>query len=180
MKTFWTGTDVLLYYKRPKLYKKWWYVWAFRLFVKLTDVFCEEHFVVSEHLIPELKGLKKNIKVLVHPVMNPDKVDRIPHEGINILYLYKPGKFWEWIYGTDIIEQLIDEYPQYNFIRLMSGGKLDVKGIYSVTDLLLRPNRHDGGARMVDECKISGIPYYWSKENPNINEMRRMLNELSV
>ena len=176
MKLLWTGTDALFYSSWPK-YKPH-YVLFIKLFARLCDLFVQEHYIVSEHLRDELKGLKKPIKVLIDPPDYDCVITKQPHKGINILYFYKPGRFWSWIYGTDIIIDMYNEYRDFNWI--MVDGSQDMKEVYPDVDFYLRPNRHDGYSRMIMECDINDIPYYWSQDNPDINEIKKQLDGLRI
>ena len=186
MKTLWTGSDVIYATKFPKHSKrsKWVYMFCFRIFAKLTDIFCEGHYVVSKHLINELKplGLKKPIKVLVDPPLYLDKYDKQPHEGFNVLYYRGVGgnqKFKDWVYGKDIMNNIdcacVINRIEINIIEV--NGKDDMSKIYPIIDFMVRPNRHDGNPRMVMECEINDIPYYWSKENPDIDKIFRIIQD---
>ena len=204
MKILWTGSDVLYATKFVKHSKKskYIYMFCFRVFAKLADIFCEQHYVVSKHLISELKPLKlkKKISVLVDPPLHPKKYKKIPHEGFNVLYYRGLGdnqKFKDWVYGKDIVDKIRGaSFPGYCECSLSSlrtytpllyfkinvievNGKSDMSKIYPIIDFMVRPNRHDGNPRMVMECEINDIPYYWSKENPDINEITKQINEAS-
>ena len=56
----------------------------------------------------------------------------------------------------------------FNITWIRVDGKQDMAKIYPIVDFYLRPNRHDGNPYMIKECEANNIPYYWSKENPNI------------
>ena len=89
MKPIWTGSDVLFLIKYPPSRKiKYVYMFCYRIFARILDKFAESHYVVSEHLIRELKqfGIKKDIKVLVDPPMYTQKFGKVKHKGFNILY----------------------------------------------------------------------------------------------
>lgn len=171
MKSLWTGSDVLFLNTYPPSRKiKYIYMFCFRIYARILDFFVQEHYVVSHHLVKELKkfGFRKQIKILVDPPLFNEKVEKIKHDSFNILY-YLPKTnnqiFTDWLYGADIIEEVKTVFPKLNFIRV--DGSQRIKEFYQITDFYLRPNRHDGNPRMIMECIINGIPYYWSYENPN-------------
>jgi hypothetical protein len=158
-------------------------MFCFRVFTKLADIFCEQHYVVSEHLIAELKPLKlkKKISVLVDPPLHPKKYKKIPHEGFNVLYYRGLGgnqKFKDWVYGKDLIDKLRKEQ---NIKIVEVNGRSDMSMIYPLIDFMVRPNRHDGNPRMVMECEINDIPYYWTKEriHSSWNEYNNMRNAVN-
>ena len=93
MKPFWTGSDVLMLLnkrKRKLLKRPYWIV--FRWIIKLLDAtMIEGHITNSELLKRELKefGFKKNIEILLTPLLHTEKYEKIKHLTFNILY-YKP------------------------------------------------------------------------------------------
>ena len=151
-----------------------------RVFAKIADLFVQEHYVVSEHLIKELAPLKlkKGIKVLIDPPLYPGKYEKQPHKGFNVLYYRGIGanqKFNDWVYGYDIFLKVKRMYTDVNFIEV-NGGE-DMTNVYPIIDFYLRPNRHDGAPRMIMECENNGIPYYWSKCTPVTNTIIQAINE---
>ena len=181
MKLMWTGSDVLFATKFLKHSKKskWFYMAGMRLFAKIADIFVQQHYVVSEHLIPELSPLKlkKPIYVLVDPPLHIHKYPKIEHKGLNFLYYRPKGSnqpFLDWVYGYDIYKQFQRTLSDMNINWFVVDGTDDLSKLYPLIDFYIRPNRHDGNPRMIMECEINNIPYYWSKSNPNLNDM---LNE---
>lgn len=205
-KLLFTGSDVLYSTrliggaKFPTKWTKYLYFLGMTIFAKIADLFVECHYVVSDHLIRELQilKLKKKIKVLVDPPADIEDIERKPHRGINILYYCGKGanqKFKNWVYGKDLVEQFwlrnckeieycylkneIEYISQIDGIRIIEvNGSADMKKIYPFVDFYIRPNRHDGAPRMIMECQKLNIPYYWSKENPNMYIMERRVKEL--
>ncbi len=204
-KLLFTGSDVLYATrliggkKFPTKWTKYLYFAAMTVFVKIADLFVECHYVVSDHLIRELQilKLKKQIKVLVDPPADMEGIEKKPHKGINILYYCGKGgnqRFKDWIYGKDIVEAFwlrncdeieycylkdeIEYISQTEGIRIIEvDGKADLRKIYPFVDFYIRPNRHDGQPRMIMECQQLGIPYYWSKENPDLDILERRVKE---
>jgi hypothetical protein len=179
MKLYFTGSDVLLLHHYPG--RKRVYVWLYRQFVKLSKFCTEEYWVVHEHLVPELNrfGITEKISVVQHPY-NMTVYPKKKHDSFNILYYCpmseKDKNLNEWIYGVDIWERVKHWYKgdrKVCFIEV--DGAQDMSEIWPVTDFLLRCNRHDGGARMVDEAKINNVSYYWSYENPDFNEIIKII-----
>lgn len=176
-KLIFTGSDVLYATrliggkKFPTKYSKYIYFACMTLFVKICDIFVECFYVVSDHLIEELSPLKlkKKILVLVDPPRNVSTEKRIPHEGFCVLY-YRPigsnQKFLDWVYGYDVVVELMDIFSGSGiWFKGVSGKESNV---YEVADFYLRCNRHDGNPRMIMECEQLGIPYYWSKSDPDM------------
>lgn len=193
MKLLWTGTDVYLQNNYPYKSGLKFKIRTFfeRIMVKLFEPFIQEHYVVSEHLIPELsKHAKKPIKVRydfadssvpTNECLACSRINWIypktPHEGFNVLY-YRPKKknqkFIDWLYGYDIIEKLKSHYSSINFIEV--DGSQDMFEIFPIVDFYLRPNRHDGNPRLIVECENNKIPFYWSKGDPDIVEIIAEIN----
>ena len=175
MKLFWTGTDSLMLvdYSMRKLRKKpYWFV--FRILIRILDFFIEGHYCDAENVADNLRkfGTKKRITIFNDKVFYPDKFDKIPHNGFNVIY-YNPKsrsdrQFTRWLYGIDIIEKVKEALPEMNWIEL--DGTFNMEHIYPITDFMIRPNRHDGACRIRQECDINEIPYYWSNREPNIED----------
>jgi len=147
-------------------------MFGMRVFAKLADIFCQKHIVVSEHLIEELKPLKlkKPIEVRANPVFYSKPVKKKPHKGFNILFYCAKGsnkRFKEWVYGKDLVERLKDY--GYNIIEV--NGNHDMNEVYPIIDFYVRPNRHDGCPRMIRECEINNIPYYYTHKDPSFDDM---------
>ena len=180
MKVIWTGTDSLLLVKFPKEFgwTKIFYIIALRILARLTDLFGEEHFACGDLVEKNLRrfGMRRSIVQFIHPVKY-GKLRKKEHKGFNVLYFCpKNSKRNNWIYGYDIFLTLKEALRSVNFIRV--DGGYDLKEIYPLTDLYVRPNRHDGHPRMIEECILNEIPYIWTKENPNVeyfvNEILRV------
>jgi hypothetical protein len=170
MKSIWQGSDSLLLVSMPKeltLNEKY-YAIKFRLFARLCDRFAVEHYANGELVEKNLRkfGLKKPITQHQSP-LKYGKLPKIEHEGFNVLF-YKPKytEFRAWIYGFDIFDTIKEWCPGVNFIEV--NGNHDLSKIYPITDLLIRPNRHDGNSRMVRECQLNDIPCLYTIENPNV------------
>lgn len=178
MKLYFTGSDTILLNKFPKQLprRKIFYVWLYRFFIWLSKFCTEEYWTVHEHLIPEIVrfGIKEDkIKVFQHPY-NETKFPKVEHMYFVITYyLPKDSDKWnEWIYGYDIYQVVRSYFWRYNEVKFMViDGTQDMANVWPVTDFYLRCNRHDGGARLVDEAKVNEVPYYWSYENPSIDEI---------
>ena len=178
MKLLWTGTDSLMLVdlsRRMWIKRPYW--WAFRLWIRIADkYFVQEHYVKSHMSGVDLVKfkVKKPIRLFDEP-LQPTKIIQLEgikkkkHKDFNILYYYPQSvmedSFVRWLYGVDLIEKLRDSLPMKiqvntNFIRV--DGSLDMTEIYPIVDFYLRPNRHDGYSRMIKECQLLDIPYYWS------------------
>jgi len=177
MKSYWTGSDVIYATKWPKhsLKRKWLYMAAYKVFARIVDIFVESHMVAAPHLIDELKPLrfKKPFEVLDPPIDYGylKLIERKKHDGVNVLY-YKPKwvnePFRNWIYGIDIINELKEEIQDVNWIEV--DGSQVMSEVYRITDIYLRPNRHDGRPRMVDECRYLGIDVIVDTDKNKIHE----------
>lgn len=133
-----------------------------RLIAHLFNFLVDEHWFVSKSLQIELatKLKIKNWQIRINPGRT-GKVERRAHKGFNVLY-YDPkdNAYARWVYGIDIIEALQKELTAVNWIRFDSTFRL--KESLEVTDVYLRPSRHDGWPRIVDTCRKSSIPVIYS------------------
>ena len=185
MKLLWTGSDVLFakIWKALKHSKKTKiiYMLGVWVFAKIADKFVECHYVVSKRLIPELVSLKlkKPIGVLIDPPKYIVKYNKKKHDDFNVLYYRGLGgnmPFKNWVYGYDIFKELKEKLPKINFIEV--NGEENMSKIYPITDFYIRPNRHDGEPRMIMECEINDIPYYWSEDGkPDIDEIIKQISK---
>lgn len=179
MKVLWQGTDALYLVRFPKHSKKIKYVYMFclRIVARILDFFAAEHY--CDHKLQKYRliqfGMKKKITVMHDPVWHPKKYPKKKHKGFNILY-YCPmrlanGPLWKWVYGYDIYQQLKAELTDVNWIFV--DGTADMSKLFPIVDFYLRPTRDDGSSRLRQECEINNIPYYWSQQEPDINEIRK-------
>lgn len=178
MKIYFTGSDVFLlnHFPEQEPKTKLPYVIMYREFIRASKRFAEEFWVVHEHLIPELNqfGIREKIKVVPHPLEHTRKYCKFPHKGFNLFYYCPFGEDIEWnkwIYGYDIYLKVKEHFPDINFIESNDWRQFDMAETYPIIDFCLRCNRHDGDARLVRECKIQEIPFYWSYENPDFDEI---------
>jgi len=205
-----TGSDVLFATrlvggrKFPTKFSKYFYMLGYTVFIKLCDLFVEGFYVVSEHLIDELRPLrlKSAIKVLVDPPLYDEKFVKKAHRSFNILYYRGLGSnqvFKDWVYGYDVMQDVVGNFTHdwfnakkvENILDVVSSrginvieanGDADMSKVYPFIDVMIRPNRHDGYPRMVIECEKNDIPYYWSKENPNVEDIIKFIenNDKSI
>jgi hypothetical protein len=175
MKIIWTGTDALMLIdisKRKFIKKPYWIM--FRILAKMIDFVCQEHLAYTEIQIDQLVkfGMKKPFRIIPN---EPAKVIyfKEPHPGFNVLYYFPKNtmelKFRKWLYGYDIFEQMKANHPGLNYIVV--NGSQDMSKIYPIIDYCIRPNRNDGNSRMIQECEMSEIPYYYTRKNPSIDEI---------
>ena len=180
MKLFWTGTDVLFMNTIPPGTRLRFKIkiLAFRYLAKIMQSFIEANYVVSEHLLSEL-NLRK-MEVMPDRVKYSQKYKKVRHKGIKVLYYHPKDKnnpkFIRWLYGIDIIDHLKVMFPEVLWIR--ADGTMDLSKIFPFVDYYVRPNRHDGHPRLIDECIINEIPYYWSKSDPDSNEIIKGLTNI--
>ena len=176
----WLGTDALKLIKYPPGKFTWKFrIFAERILWRLFEPLIDKHFVVhprlSKYLIEfGIPSKKISVKIDWSDCNHCEGCAKKKHEGINIAYYY-PGdrgnrEFKRWIYGMDIIEQVIFLFPGVNWIHL--DGSQDMCKIYPTLDAYIRPNRHDGFPKMIIECMALGIPYYWDEEfKPSVEEL---------
>ena len=186
MKLFWTGTDSLMLvdYSMRKIKKRpYWFV--FRILTRKLEYFIEAHYCDSENVADNIKkfGTRKKVIVKHDHVSYPERFNKKKHKGFNVIY-YNPKSradkdFLKWLYGIDIIEKAKGILPELNWIEL--DGTKDMKEIFPIADFCLRPNRHDGASRMIQECKINNIPFYHTYSNTaDINNIvKQIKNELN-
>lgn len=183
MKIIWQGTDSLFLVKFPKQLKwtKIFYVMALRVFAKLTDIFAQEHYACGELVDNNIHkfGMRKKVIRFKDLLLYPAKIQKKQHEGFNVLY-YFPKKdtcFNRWLYGYDIYLGLLIELIVPNIHFIVVDGTKDMNAIYPLVDVLIRPNRHDGHPRMIDECILNGIPYIYTKQNPTLEYFKNQILE---
>lgn len=146
------------------------------------DIFVDEHYCVSENIVNNVNkfGVKKPISIFGMKINHPTKYKKKKHDGFNIIY-YNPANkkeksFNRWLYGIDIIEEVKKEIPDINWIEL--DGSYDMEKIYTIADFCLRPNRHDGESRIIQECEINDIPYYRTYTgNADVDEIIRLIKK---
>jgi hypothetical protein len=182
---WWQGTDALKLTTYPPGRK----VWLLRIFLerilwKVTEPLIREHWVVHPRLIDHLTkfGISKS-KIIVRPPVPLDvsKIVKRRHARFNVAYYYPGARgnrtFKRWIYGLDIIEKLIDMYPQINWICL--DGTKNMFNVYETLDAYIRPTRHDGMPRLVMECQSINIPVYWDESfKPSTAEIALWLESI--
>jgi hypothetical protein len=180
MKIIYQGTDSLFLVRFPKQLRwtKIFYVVALRVFAKIADIFTQEYYVCGQRVEANIKkfGLKKKTVQFKDMLLYPTKIAKKKHDGFNVLYYYpqRNTKFNRWLYGADIFSQVKLSLPEVNFIVV--DGYADMKKVYPIVDFMIRPTRHDGHPRMVDECELNDIPYYWSTDGePNVKEIQQTI-----
>ena len=163
MKLLWVGTDVLCQLRYPPYIQLRFRVKIFfeRIIARLIQPFIERNIAVSEGLKKDLEGIGyKNIIIRPDPVKYTEVYPKVEHVGVNVLYYIPRGKrnqkFTEWLYGWDVWQDYKKSHSDYNFIEV--NGLHDMSKVYPIIDLYFRPTRYDGASRMVQECKIQGIP----------------------
>jgi len=184
MKWLWTGTDSLMLVDYSmRTFKKKVYWWFFRRFVRIGELFIQEHYCDSELIAQHVRefGTKKPVIVVEDVILHTEKYKKEPHELFTVLYyrpVWKDPKFTSWLYGLDIIDAIIKDKRMEDVKFLSVSGNSNMKYVYPYTDFYLRPNRHDGASRMRRECEIQEIPYYWTQSNPNIEDAIKAINDV--
>lgn len=175
---FWIGSDVLLLRMFPPGRGKL-SVLKHRLKTGLTEPFIDEHWVYGAQLFKEFKqvwsGRKASLRLCRAPI---ESVVKVPSESVNIAYYHpRDDEFSRWVYGVDLIELLIQRFPQVNWVKL--DGTLNPKYFFQSLSAYLRPSRSDGHPRLVAECRENSIPVYWSENRkPNLEEMQKFVESL--
>ena len=155
------------------------YITFIKLRAWLLKPFISEYWVDSEYLIPFILRFapKAKTRVIKDVIKYQKKYPKEEHSGFSVLYYYPKNeynkKYCRWVYGKDIIDYLIGEFPQFTWIHI--DGTQELSGIFPLVDVYIRPNRHDGSPRLVMECEIQNIPYYHSQCNPDITEIINFL-----
>ena len=138
----------------------------------LLRPFIQEYWVDNAYLLQFVLSFKPTAKTRVISVPMDIRVyPKEPHPYFTILYYYPKReynrKYCRWVYGKDIIEALANHYyPEFMWVGV--DGTKDMSRIMPFVDVYLRPNRHDGTPRLVEECWANGIPYYWSNSEPDM------------
>ncbi|MDZ7373876.1 MAG: hypothetical protein ONB23_07875 [candidate division KSB1 bacterium] len=178
---WWMGTDALTMWMCPPGIARW-KVLAHRWKMRLLEPLISEHWVTGRNLIADLSRARgidgKKLRIVYWPGRFQSPVRREPHPGFNVLY-YDPGggTFKRWVYGIDVIEELRRRFPNVNWIRL--DGTQDTSRILPTVDVYIRPTRHDGAPRIVEECRISGIPVIFSEDGkPDVQRIAAELQTL--
>lgn len=178
---WWVGTDVWLLYAWPPGRGKLSILWH-RIKYWLLDRFVDENWLTSIHLKDEFEEFCNGKKAVVRwhiQGMLTEKLPKKPDSKISIAY-YHPKEntiFQREVYGIDLIERLMPLYPEVNWIRL--DGTKNMREIFPILTAYLRPTRHDGRSRLLAECQIQDIPYYWSGHGqPSIAEMKRFVDNI--
>ena len=179
---FWVGSDVLLLKSFPPARGKLTVI-VHRILKTITEPFISAHWVNGNRLMRELSGILPSQKIeLQHWGGVHAKIyGKISHSGINIAY-YMPREdvYARWVYGIDLIEELRDRYKNalhqayVNFILL--DGKMDMTDIFPYLDGYIRPSRWDGWPRLVQECEINCVPFYYSDDGkPSVDAMFKFI-----
>ena len=176
MRAIWQGTDSYLLVSTNRLnLREKYYAYKMRIFARLVDKFASEHYAIGGLVERNLKafGMKKPIVQFKTPINESLRVKRNPVDDKFLVLYYIPSrsKFREWLYGYDIYLEARSQLRDSKVRFIVVHGKHDMKAVYRIADFMIRPNRHDGIPRMVSECQMNGIPYYWSDENPNLHDM---------
>jgi len=182
--SFFIGTDALLIsrWNFPcRLYKRLYQIYV-RIRTWLLDPFVDEYWVPHADLIYELRsaGIKKPIKIRKLDLKYRKKIEKKEHDTFNILF-YWPGdqknaKLWRWIYGYDVFLEIKKRLGDKVW-WIVINGEADMEGVFPIVDFYLRLNRHDGYPRLIDECNIQEIPYYWSRIEPDIDKALVVINK---
>jgi len=71
--------------------------------------------------------------------------------------------------------QIKEQLSEVNLLK--ADGTRDMGELYAITDLYIRPSRHDGEPRINDECKLNGIAVSYSENgNPGAEHFVKEIN----
>ena len=163
----------------PTDIKKIPYITFVKIRAWLLRPLIQEYWVDGEYLVGFIKEFKRGAKtrVVTDKVKYTKSIEKVKHDRFTVMYYYPKKrynkKYVYWVYGQDIIQKLIDTYPDFNWVCV--DGSADMGKIVPFVDVYIRPNRHDGSPRLIMECETWGIPYYHSTHNPDMGELSRFL-----
>jgi hypothetical protein len=175
---WWMGTDALTMWLTPPG-KSRLLMTFHRIKMRVLDFFIAHHWVVSPRLLADLQKSAldlSNVAIAVHPPKYHAPIEKIQHDGFNILY-YDPGEgeYSNWVYGIDIIDEIKSRLAGVNWICI--DGRQNMKEIFPIVDLYIRPSRHDGAPRILLECEINRIPVIYSEDGrPDADDFIRKIN----
>lgn len=147
---------------RLRRFKWWMFGWFADYFIAPN----EDTFRNLQHF-----GLCSVILVRQDAHRNLVKINKRPHQGINILY-YLPcfkrnGKYKKWAYGYDQFEKLRQtnfKQPVNYFIVDGTLDPVEFRNLLEITDILFNYRRFPNISRLEDECRLNGIPVAKSVE----------------
>jgi len=130
------------------------------------------HWVTGERLLYDLPSQTRNrARIKYWPSKYQTKVEKKAHKGFNVLYYNPPNStFNRWKYGLDLIEEIKQRVDGVNWMAV--DGSQDMNKIYAITDLYIRPSRHDGEPRMNIECQLNDIPMVYSYDENEASSLR--------
>lgn len=183
---WWLGTDALKLTDFPPTDSVFWWgrIIFERILWKAMEPLIKEHWIDHERLRTHLIEFGiDNRKIKVVPdALNYGKYKKKSHKGVIILYYFpkvnKNRKYKEWKYGYDYFLYANEHFArQINWIVV--DGSQDMSKIFPIVDGYLRPSRHDGGARLVKECRLNQIPVYFPEDGqPHKREIVRFIDEI--
>jgi len=179
---WWVGTDALTLNFTPPGDWLWQNIRLplHRVKTKLIDMIITEHLVVSEKLKAHLEnfGIKTSkIRIEASYLTYPKKSEPKPLVLVYYPIKKRNQKFKNWVYGVDIIKELKKREQDVNWL-IVHGGT-DLAPFFPVINAYIRPTRHDGNPRLIRECNLNKVPYYWSRnEKPEIQDIIEFLNKI--
>lgn len=159
---FWCGSDALLMLEFPPGRGKL-SVLRYRLKMRLLAPLISGHWFNGHGLFQALAKFGFE-PAQVNLWVGQDQVfEKEPHEGFNVVY-YAPtdSVYGYWVYGVDIIDQLIPMFPEFNWIKL--NGKNAMSEVWPTADVYIRPSRWDGYPRLVREARLNGVDVIFSEK----------------
>jgi len=165
----------------PTDFRKIPYITFVKVRAWLCKPFIQEYWTDSEYLLKFIYQFKPNAKtrVVIDELKYTEKCRKKKHTGFNVLYYYPKKEYnktyCRWVYGKDIIDRLISLHPEYNWVRI--DGSQDLSKEFPLIDVYIRPNRHDGTSRLVQECTIQNIPVLHTQCNPQLEDFDNFLRQ---
>lgn len=179
---WWKGTDTLKLVMFPPTSHISWYIRIVleRIIWKCTEWMIREHWIDHEFLKANLIkfGINESkIKIVADPIWADVTVTKKPHDLFTVAYYRAYNKknqvFKDWLYGYDLVRTLKQRLPAFiEFIEIQPGmPKQQVLDLLALSDVYIRPNRHDGNSRLAAFCKAVGVPVYHTRENPKYGNL---------
>jgi len=182
---WWCGTDALKLIKFPPSNLIWKVrIVLHRIFWRIFHRFFE-HWGKSGLIISALRefGIER-ARLISNKDYLPDKVEKNLDPDYFFLLFYRPRsksnqRYKDWVCGWDLYNTLCTQISKLdNVLCIVVEGNADMDSIYTKIDFYVRLNRWDGDPRMIIECEVNEIPYYYDRNCiPNINKASEMIKE---
>jgi hypothetical protein len=157
---WWMGTDAFTLHEMPPGLNKL-RIKLHRIKYRILNHTIDWHWAVSEMVADNLVKFgipEEKIRIVEHPPQHQSKLD----PEVFVVGYYLPEKdgqqdYKDWVYGKDIIEELIKIYKDTSITFFRYTGKESLSFL-NVIDCFIRPSRSDGMPRILLKCGIEKIP----------------------